>query len=224
MLKFQFFGYEPILIDKAIFYTERNGGGKYVYEPAEVRQLINGYKINDTEALDQILREIFWICDQGRRPWSLEAEQSFTDIASVGHDLLNYLRSVGAVHNETYEFIDPLKMALRLEREAEHLQEIDSRADAGRWGNTIKIFDQLIGIYISIFDYWSSDYPNNTKLPEINDMIYLLETGDDSDFEVLLTSFAKTRSPSVKQVLVEFSRDDEQHVANLAGKLFAMYF
>lgn len=224
MLKFQFFGVEPIVIEKVIFYTERNTGGKYVCQPSELAQVINGHKnTNNYAALDQILRELFWICNQGRRPWSLEAEQSFLALASVGYDLLTYLRAVGKVPNETYAFIDPLDMTLRFEHEAEHLQKIDSQVNSKGWDSISAIFYRLIRVYISVFDCWVSDFPQMAKLPAIDSMNYLLETGDDSDFAVLLTAFAKTKDPKAKQILIDFSSDDEQPVRALAERLLTMY-
>lgn len=228
MLKFQFFGVDPILVDKVVFYTERNAGGKYVYQSSELAQLINGYKnTNDYIALDQILRELFWICNQGRRPWSLEAEQSFLALASVGYDLLAYLRSVRKISNETYAFINPLDMTLRLEYEAEHLQKVDdpadSTADSKGLNNILAIFYRLIHVYISVFDCWVSDFPQMAKLPAIDSMKYLLETGNDSEFAVLLTAFAKTKDPIAKKILIDFSNDDEQEVKTLAKSLLAMY-
>jgi hypothetical protein len=224
MPKFQFFGVDPILVDKVVFYTERNAGGKYVYQSSELTQLINGYKnANDNVALDQILRELFWICNQGRRPWSLEAEQSFLALASAGYDLLAYLRSVGKISNETYAFINPLDMTLRLEYEAEHLRKVDDLTDSKGLKNILAIFYRLIHVYISVFDCWVSDFPQMAKLPAIDSMKYLLETGNDSEFAVLLTAFAKTKDPIAKNILIDFSNDDEQEVQSLAKSLLARY-
>jgi hypothetical protein len=225
MLKAEFFGAEPILLDKIIFYTESEGMGKYVYESAKLANVITGYEAtNNYTALEQVLRELFWICNEGRRPWSLEAEQSFLALASAGYDLLNYLRAVGKISNDTYAFIDPLNITLRLEQEAEHLQEPNSQVDGDRWNSILAIFYRLIHIYISSFDCWVSDFSQIAKLPAIDTMKYLLETGNDSDFAILLTAFAKTKDLKAEQILIDFTDDDEEPVRALVEKLRATYF
>lgn len=225
MFTSQFFGVDSILISNVIFYTDRkNAGEKYVYQSSELEQVIDSYKnTHDYTTLDQILRELFWICNAGRRPWSLEAEKTFLALALSGYDLLNYLRAGRKVSNETYDFINPLHMIFRLEWEAEHLEKMDNPINAEELNSICAIFYRLIHVYISVFDCWTSDFPEMVKLPETDGIKYLLETGDDSDFAVLLTAFAKTKDPRVKNILVDFSNDEEQSVKALAKRLLTMY-
>ena len=227
MFTFEFYGTTPILVDKIVFYTEHKGAGKYVYESRELAHVIKGYQnTNNYAALEQLLRELFWICNQGRRPWSLEAEQSFLALASTGYELLNYLRAAGKVTNDIYAFIDPLNITVRLEQEAEHIHihMINSKVDNVRWEGTLAIFYRLTHIYISLFDCWVSDFPQLAKLPAIESMKYLLETGNDSDFTILVLAFAKTKDSRVKQLLIGFTHDDKEPVRVLAENLLATYF
>ena len=224
VLKSEFFGGDSIVIDKLVIYKERRTGGIYVYEPSKLERVISGFKTrHDRASLERLVRELFWICNQGRRPWSLEAEHSFLGLVSVGYELLTYLRAVGKVPHETYAFIDPLDITLRLEREVEHLQKVRSHADSERWIGTSIVFDQLTHFYIAIFVHWVSDYPRVVTLPTIDNMKYLLETGNDREFAVLLTTFARTKDLNVKQLLIDFSRDDEPPVRVLAERLLAEF-
>lgn len=217
---FQFFGVAPILIGKVIHYAEGTKfGGIYTYDPSELARVIGSCKSADNCAqLDQIQIELFWICHQGRRPWSLEAEQSFLALASVGYGVLTHLRAVGRTSSQTYAFIDPLDCALRLEYTAEDLERADQQG-GDRWSSILAIVSRLTSLYIAVFDCWASDFPQEVKLPTSDSLRYLLETGDDNDFAVLLTALAKTNDPTVKQLLFEFSGDDEQPVRTLAQNL-----
>jgi len=217
MSNFQFFGVEPIMINKVIHQTE----GKFIYQPREMAQVINDYKNkHDYRSLEQIIRELFWISNQGRRPWPFESEQSFLVFVSEANKLLKCVRIDFKISDETYTFINPLAIALRLEREAQHLEEINDEY----WDNILEIFYQLISLYIIIFDYWVSDFPQKVKLPTTDTMKYLLETDNNSDYEALITAFAKTQESKVEQILIDFSSDDEQAVRSLSEILLARYF
>lgn len=202
MPEFQFFGAESILINKSVCYLEGRGGGRYVFDPVRLGEIISTYKQEQNYfALEQMIKEIFWICNQGRRPWSLDAEEAFLSLASIGYNLLSYLRPLHKVSFETYSFIDPLVMVLRLEHESEHIQ---SSSDNQKWIGVLNIFYQLTKLYINIFDSWTKDYSHMVKIPTINDIKFLLEIGDDQEFGILLNALSLTRKLEMKGILTSF--------------------
>jgi len=221
MFKPEFFGLKPILHEESIYYRKvSNTNGIYIFNKDEVNLKIETIK-NEPPLVDQCVREIFWICDKGRRPWVLEAEKSFLSLVSLGCNLLDYLRGTTGVSTETYAFINPLDVVLRLEYEIQHIQSL---TDITRWVEILNIFYQLIHKYIYVYDLWTLDLPQIAQLPPTNGILFLLETGDDNNFIQLLTAFARTKSEIIHGVLLDFLRDDEPEVRSIAAGLIKKYF
>lgn len=225
----QFFGAEAILINKTIFYIEsRREGGRYTFKPDQLANAIaDRLTSKDHAKSEQMIRELFWICSQGRRPWSSQAEQSFLSLASTGRELLVHLRSTGGISSGTYAFIDPLTMTLSLEREAENLKRRGYRndnADENKiWTLTLSVFDQLTHLYIDIFALWIEDSPQDVQLPPTDQMEYLLTIGDDSKFANLLSSFARTKNPRAIRLVADYSKAEGGWKRNLAAALLEKY-
>jgi hypothetical protein len=55
-------------------------------------------------------------------------------------------------------------------------------------------------------------------------MRYLLETGNDHNYVLLLTAFSKTGNVAVRPILVDFTVDEEPSVCALAERLLAAHF
>ena len=224
MTQFQFLGVESILINKYIFYSERNSMGKYVFDTTELCSVINEYKTsNDYTILNQITQEIFFICNQGRRPWSLEAENLFLALLPIGYKVLSFLRDKEKTTNELYAFLNPLEITSRLEHEIDHLERTIKDEEIAKL-SILEILYQLIHIYLKIFDYWVIDFSQMVNLPDMQSMEYLLESRNDVEFTDLLTSFAKTKDPNVKKILISFTNDNEPQVSSLALKLLDMHY
>lgn len=224
MFKSEFCGRESILLEKVVRFRERQGSGEYVFETRELERVIVCYKnSNDRSGLEQIVRELFSICNQGRRPWTLEAEQAFLELSATGYHLLTYLRVTAKIPNETYAFIDPLSLAGRLGSEAARIEKFRDR-DRENWDWVLPVFYRQMSIFTKVFSCWASDHPQSAHLPSLDTMKCLLETEDDVEFAALLTAFSRTRSSQVRQFLLEFTEDDEESVRSLAGKLLSEYF
>jgi hypothetical protein len=217
-----FYGAPPRLLGQHILYRESRSQGRYDFDLPVLEKVIDEVKkTDDSSGLEQIVRELFSVCNQGRRPWSLNAERSFLVLARLGHDALCDLRLMTKVGDSTYASIDPLRAASRLASEAAH---IDATDQEGRWDAEVGIFDQLIHVYIAVYSNWTSDHPETAGVPHRDGIEQLLEGTSDMDFEIMLGALARTKNPVVEQVLESFTRDDEDAVRQVAKRLLAHHF
>ena len=213
------------LLNGLIAYHERKGHGLYQFDEREIRNLISCYKKGkDYCALETTLKELFHIANEGRRPWSLAAEEAFLKLTVIGCELLTYLRSVHRVSSETYRSIGPLSLVQRLEYEAERMQDWEDGEGGHRRDHTLDIFYRLTNLNILIFDQWATDYPEAIELPSLDALRSVLQIDDENDYRILLSALAKTRRSDVNTLLLELVDDEESEVRLLARRLQYEYF
>ena len=215
----------PTLLGAVITYAERRGQGRHVFDEPTIRRLIDGYWISENyKAIQQVVAELFSIAGQGRRPWSLVAEQSFLTFTSLGYEWLVRLRAIHHVEVGTFRAIDPLTAVSRIEQAIQSCQCWDDGESGHRRDHTLEIFDRIVHFNVLVFDHFATDYPDEIKLPAPEALRSILEIDDDGDFARLLTAFAKTRRSDVEAILLELEQDEELEVRALAGHLRASYF
>jgi hypothetical protein len=209
-----------MLLNTIITYHERQGQGLYLCDEPEMHKLVAQYKTaKDYLAIESTLKELFFIAHQGRRPWSLSVEQVFLKLTLIGCEFLTYLRSVHTVAFETYHSIDPLSHVVRLESEAERMQDWEDGENGYRRDCTLDIFYKLIHWNTLVFCQWATDYPGEVKLPDLDTLKYILEIDIEEDFIMILQALAKTRRPDVKAILLELQDDEEYQVRRCSQRL-----
>ena len=215
-----------------IFEFKRLGkqDGYNVLKRDKIFELTDKYfQNNKLESIYCMVEILFWESGQGRRPWSMEAENSFVGITNFGTELflkikkrieipVDFYRSIFEKLGSSYVFFARNDLEKRLENN--NLCEEETT----RYENYIACFDAILHKHSIIALNFIEDYPKEMLKYDTSIIIQLLEFVDDNEFEQLLTILSQTREPKAKEILEFYSLDDENKIKKISNYLLRNYY
>ena len=215
-----------------IYDFERQGRqeGYYVLSRDKIVKLIDNYfHDNNLESIYCIVEILFWESGQGRRPWSIEAENSFVEETNFGTTLFRKLKERKEIPVDFYRSIfEKLGSSYILNSRNDLEKRLEnnnlSEEEAERYENYIDCFERILQNHSIIALNYIKDYPEDMLNFDKCIIIELLEFVDDNEFEQLLTILSKTRELKAREILEFYSLDDEDKIRKISNYLLRNYY
>jgi len=202
----------------------------YVVNGDNIFKLIDNYFQDDNlEGICCIVEIIFWESGQGRRPWSVDAENAFVEKTNLGTTLFKKLKNTYEIPVDFYRSLfEKLGSSYILYARNDLEKRLDnnnlSEEEASRYENYINCFDDILQNHSIIALNFIKDYPEDALNFDKSIIIELLEFVDDNEFEQLLTRLSETRKLKAREILEFYKLDDEDKIKKMSNYLLQKYY